>query len=165
MGHTVEYQFKKKLISLSNLLAVVKELKTNDKKVVFTNGCFDIIHKGHIHYLRESRKLGDVLIVGLNSDASVKRLKGESRPINSEQDRAYVLEALDFVNYIVIFDENTPLKLIQQIQPDFYTKGGDYSMNNIIGPGLGSDIVEAFGGRVVLIKLLSGYSTTTLINR
>lgn len=165
MDRTVEYQFKKKLIPASELSATIEGLRISDKKIVFTNGCFDILHKGHIHYLRESRMLADVLIVGLNSDASVKRLKGENRPINSEQDRAYVLEALDFVDYIVIFDEDTPLKLIQQIQPDIYTKGGDYSMQNIIGPGLGGDIIEAYGGRVVIVKLVDGYSTTSLIQK
>ena len=163
MSQIAKYQDKQKIYTLSELLEIVKNFKSNDKKVVFTNGCFDILHKGHIHYLRKSRMLGDVLIIGLNSDASVKRLKGKSRPINSERDRAFLLEALDFVDYIVIFGEDTPLELIQQIQPNYYTKSGDYCMSNIIGPGLGSDIIEAYGGCVVIMEYVNGYSTTSLI--
>lgn len=163
MSHTIEYRYRKKLISLPELLKVVQKLKSVDKKVVFTNGCFDILHKGHIHYLRKSRMMGDVLIVGLNSDSSVRRLKGAGRPINSEQDRACLLEALDFVDYIVIFHDDTPISLIQQMKPDFYTKSGDYDVRNIIGPGLGSDIIEAYGGRAIIMEYVKGYSTTSLI--
>ena len=136
----------------------------NDKRIVFTNGCFDIIHRGHISYLRESRQLGDLLIIGLNSDKSVKRLKGPERPINNQTDRAFVLEALDFVDYIVIFDQDTPLSIISAIKPDIYTKAGDYSLDNIIGPGIGADYVTSYGGIVKIIDLVKGYSSTRIIN-
>lgn len=109
--------------------------------------------------------MGDVLIVGLNSDRSVRRLKGVNRPLNSEIDRAYVLEALDFIDYIVIFNNDNPLKIIQEIKPDYYTKSGDYNMSNIIGPNLGGDIIEGYGGQVVIIDYLKGYSTTSIICR
>lgn len=164
MSNAFDTQFPTKLIPISKLPSVIKDLRSNDKKIVFTNGCFDILHKGHVYYLRESKALGDILFIGLNSDASVKRLKGDDRPINSELDRAYILDALEFVDFIVIFEEDTPLNLIQEIRPDVYTKGGDYSLENIIGPGLGSRIVEDYGGSVVLVKLVEGYSTTALIN-
>lgn len=147
------------------LASIVAALKNDGKKVVFTNGCFDILHRGHIQYLRASRKLGDILIIGLNSDNSIKRLKGESRPINLEEDRAYILEALDFVDFIVIYDDDTPLNLIYQLKPDYYTKSKDYSLSNIIGPGLGSNIIEQYGGQVVLMDYIKGYSTTSIINK
>lgn len=159
------YCYKSKIVSLDELILIVNNAKAVDKKVVFTNGCFDILHKGHVHYLRDSRKLGNLLIVALNSDKSVRRLKGNSRPINSEQDRAYVLEALEFVDYVVIFHNDTPLDLICKLRPDYYTKSGDYSMENVIGAGLGSDIVEQYGGKVILMDYIEGYSTTTIISK
>lgn len=160
-----KYCYKKKVVSAAEISDIVDNLKKVHKKVVFTNGCFDILHRGHIHYLRESKKLGDVLVVGLNSDSSVKRLKGDSRPINNEEDRAFLLEALDFVDYVVIFDDNTPLKLIDRLKPDYYTKSGDYSFENIIGFGLGGDIVEQYGGRAVIIEFVNGYSTSSIISK
>lgn len=162
---TSEYTYRKKVYTLKELAGKTAELRAAGKTIVFTNGCFDILHRGHIQYLRESRKLGDVLIVGLNSDESVRRLKGEGRPMNPEADRAYLLEALDFVDYIVIFNENTPLELINRLKPDYYTKGGDYDIRNVIGPGLGSDIVEKYGGHVILTDFLEGYSTTSMIDK
>lgn len=159
------YCYRKKIVSLDELIPVVNNAKAVDKKVVFTNGCFDILHKGHVHYLRDSRKLGNLLIVALNSDNSVRRLKGDSRPVNSEQDRAYLLEALEFVDYVVIFHDDTPLDLICKLKPDYYTKSGDYSMENVIGAGLGSDIVEQYGGKVILMDYIEGYSTTTIISK
>ncbi len=129
------------------------------QKIVFTNGCFDILHVGHIRYLQEAAKLGDILIIGLNSDASVKRLKGPERPINSEQDRSEMLGALGFVDYVVIFDEDTPLRLIKEIQPDVLVKGGDYLPENVVG----REEVEARGGKLVLIPFVEGKSTTNLI--
>ncbi len=158
------YCYKKKLCTRTEITDIAAKLKADNKKVAFTNGCFDILHRGHIHYLRESRKLGDALIIGLNSDESVRRLKGESRPVNTQNDRAYLLEALDFVDYIVVFNEDTPLKLIQELKPDYYIKSGDYNMDNVIGPGLGSDLVESYGGRVVIMDLVTGYSSTSIIN-
>lgn len=132
-----------------------------DKKIVFTNGCFDIMHVGHIRYLQEAAKLGDILIVGLNSDASVKRLKGDERPINCEQDRVEMLSALEFINFVAVFEEDTPLELIKQIQPDILVKGGDYSNKYVVG----SNEVKAYGGKTVLIPFVKGKSTTNIINR
>ncbi|MBQ6920029.1 MAG: D-glycero-beta-D-manno-heptose 1-phosphate adenylyltransferase, partial [Synergistaceae bacterium] len=129
--------------------------------VVFTNGCFDILHSGHVKYLREAAKLGEVLVVGLNSDSSVKRLKGETRPINSQEDRAEVLCALGFVDYVVIFEEDTPLELIKIIQPDVLVKGGDYKRENVVG----ADFVESRGGELFLIPFVEGKSTTSIINK
>lgn len=132
-----------------------------DKKIVFTNGCFDILHIGHLRYMEEAAKLGDILVIGLNSDASVRRLKGEERPINSQEDRAELLSALEFVNYVVIFDEDTPYELIKRIQPDVLVKGGDYKPDEVVG----KDIVEARGGELKLLKFVEGKSTTNIINK
>jgi rfaE bifunctional protein nucleotidyltransferase chain/domain len=145
-----------------NLLAdIIKQFKENNKKIVFTNGCFDIIHPGHISYLYESKKLGDILIIGLNSDDSVKRLKGDSRPINNQNDRAIVLSALKPVDYVVLFDEDTPYNLINAIKPDVLTKGGDYIAENIVG----YDIVTHNGGEVIILNFVDGKSTTSIINK
>lgn len=133
----------------------------SDKKIVFTNGCFDIMHIGHVRYLQEAAKMGDVLVVGLNSDASVKRLKGPDRPINSELERAEMLCALGCVDYVVIFEEDTPLELIKKIQPDILVKGGDYSNKYVIG----TNEVEERGGRLVLIPFVEGKSTTNIIKK
>lgn len=136
-------------------------LRGRDSRVVFTNGVFDILHAGHVTYLAEARALGDILVVGLNSDASVQRLKGPERPINPCHDRATVLCALRAVDHVVVFEEDTPLRLIQSLLPDVLVKGGDYSRDTIVG----ADVVEAAGGRVVVIPLLDGRSTTNVINR
>ncbi len=143
------------------MLDIRKRLREEGKKVVFTNGCFDIIHKGHIHLLKRAKKLGDVLIVGLNSDSSIRRIKGKGRPIFSEKDRAFVLSSVDAVDYIVIFDEDTPLKLIKAIEPDVLVKGSDWKKNSIVG----REIVESLGGRVVRIPVLKGFSTTSIIKK
>lgn len=132
-----------------------------NQTIVFTNGCFDILHVGHVRYLQEAAKLGDLLIVGLNSDASVKRLKGESRPVNTQADRAETLCALEYVDYVTIFEEDTPYDLIRTIQPDVLVKGGDYRPENVVG----RDIVEARGGRLELIPFVEGKSTTKTIER
>lgn len=158
-----KYTYQKKIIGQEDLIEKSHQLRNKNKKIVFTNGCFDLIHIGHIYYLRESRLLGDVLIVAVNSDDSVKRLKGKHRPITTELERAGILEALDFIDYITIFEENTPLNLIQSIKPDVYTKGGDYSYSNLIGPGLGGDIIEKYGGRISLIPLVKENSTSQII--
>lgn len=131
------------------------------RKIVFTNGCFDILHVGHVRYLRQAARLGDILVVGLNSDASVKRLKGENRPINAERDRAEMLASLAFVDYVVIFEEDTPYELIRMIRPDVLVKGKDYAGKDVVG----SDIVEAAGGKLVLIDFVEGKSTTGIISR
>ena len=133
----------------------------NDKKIVFTNGCFDILHVGHKRYLQKAATLGDMLIVGVNSDDSVRRLKGPERPINPEQDRAEMLSALGFVTYVVIFGEDTPYELIKQIQPDVLVKGGDYKPEDVVG----RDIVEARGGRLELLPFVEGKSTTNVVEK
>lgn len=132
-----------------------------DKKIVFTNGCFDIMHVGHIRYLQAAAKLGDVLIVGLNSDASIRRLKGPNRPVNSEMERAEIICALGFIDYVVIFSEDTPLEIIKKIQPDVLVKGGDYSNEYVVG----TNEVQALGGKLVLIPFVEGKSTTKVIEK
>jgi len=137
-------------------------LKNRDgKKIVFTNGCFDILHKGHVSYLNEARAQGDFLIIGVNSDASVKRLKGEDRPVNSELDRCFMLENLKAVDAVAIFEEDTPYNLIANIKPDVLVKGGDWAVEDIVG----HDIVTANGGEVKSLRFEQGYSTTGLINK
>lgn len=137
-------------------------LKNNiEKKIVFTNGCFDIIHSGHVAYLNEAKKLGDILIVGMNSDESVSRLKGPTRPVNREQDRKFVLENLKSVDYVEIFSEDTPLNLIKHIKPSILVKGGDWKIEQIVG----GDFVKALGGEVYSLKFIDGYSTTSIIEK
>lgn len=141
--------------------ALQAELKAirREKKIVFTNGCFDILHVGHVRYLREAAGLGDYLVVGLNSDASVKRLKGPTRPVQSQSDRAEVLAALGFVDYVCIFDEDTPLRLIEATRPDVLVKGGDWAVDRIVG----AKEVLAGGGQVRALKFHPGHSTSNLL--
>ena len=149
------------LLDLISLIDIVNKAKKEKKKIVFTNGCFDIIHPGHISYLYDSKRLGDILIIGLNSDDSVKILKGTGRPINNQRDRSIVLDAIKPVDYVVIFEEDTPFKLINAIKPDILTKGGDYIAENIVG----YNIVTENGGEVVVINYVDGKSTTSIINK
>ena len=135
--------------------------KAEAKKVVFTNGCFDLLHPGHVTYLEDAKALGDVLIVGLNADASISRLKGESRPINALKDRAHMLMGLRAVDMVVSFEEDTPLNLIQALLPDVLVKGGDYEADDIVG----AKEVRANGGEVVVVPFLDGHSSTKLIHR
>ncbi len=135
--------------------------KFKNKKIVFTNGCFDILHRGHVAYLNEARALGDALIVGLNSDASVKRLKGPERPINQESDRKFVLENLKSVDAVQIFVEDTPLEIIKAIRPHVLVKGGDWKIDQIVG---GREVIE-WGGEVLSLNFVDGYSTTSVINK
>jgi D-beta-D-heptose 7-phosphate kinase / D-beta-D-heptose 1-phosphate adenosyltransferase len=137
------------------------EKNNTDEKIIFTNGCFDIIHSGHVSYLQKAKSLGDVLVLGLNSSASIKRLKGETRPINSEEDRAIVLNELKSVDYVVVFDHDTPYELIKTIKPFIIAKGGDYDTNEVVG----KDIVESYGGRVEIIPFVDGKSTTNIIEK
>ena len=132
-----------------------------DKKIVFTNGVFDILHLGHIQYLSKARDLGNVLVIGLNSDDSVHRIKGPNRPVNNEQARALVLASLSFVDAIILFGEETPLELIRKVKPDFLVKGKDYKEHEIAG----SDFVKSYGGKVVTIDLVKGFSTTHIIEK
>lgn len=135
-------------------------LKNNqDKKIVFTNGCFDILHCGHLSYLSSAKKEGDLLFVGLNSDNSVRKLKGSQRPINQESERKFFLENLKSVDFVEIFDEETPLDLIKQVRPDVLVKGGDWDVNQIVG----SNIVLSYGGKVESLHFLDGHSTTKII--
>lgn len=135
---------------------LLRKLKNKNRKIVFTNGCFDILHKGHVQYLREAKSLGDILIVGLNSDLSVKRLKGEFRPIKKEDERALILSSMEFVDYVVIFNTDTPLNLIKMIRPDVLVKGGDYTVDNILG--------KEYAKSVKILPFVDGYSTTNTIN-
>lgn len=150
-----------KLKRLDELIKVVEGLKKKGRKIVFTNGCFDLLHLGHIRYLREAKRLGDILIIGLNSDNSVRSLKGRERPLVKEKDRTEILSALEVVDYIVIFDELTPKNLIDSITPHILVKGGDWKREDVVG----RDTVEAHGGEVVIIPEVKGYSTTTLIEK
>ena len=131
------------------------------KKIVFTNGCFDILHKGHVTYLNEAKKLGDLLLVGLNSDASVKRLKGPERPINNELDRQFVLSQLKAVDFVEIFDQDTPLELILKVKPNILVKGGDWKIDQIVG----AKEVLSSGGDVFSLNFVDGYSTTSIIHK
>ena len=149
------------LVTRKKIKEISSQLKNQNKRIVFTNGCFDIIHRGHVSYLTEAKKLGNVLIIGLNSDDSVRRLKGSQRPINTELDRAAVLSALKPVDYVTIFDEDTPYELIQVVLPDILVKGGDYKPDDIVG----ADIVKANGGKVIVIPLVEGISTTVIIDK
>lgn len=137
------------------------KIKSENKKLVFTNGCFDILHKGHITYLNEAKKLGDILIIGVNSDASVKNLKGEERPVTNEQDRMFALDNLKAVDYVVLFTEDTPYNLIKAIEPDVLVKGGDWKAEDIVG----SDVVLANGGEVKSLNFVTGYSTSSILEK
>jgi D-beta-D-heptose 7-phosphate kinase/D-beta-D-heptose 1-phosphate adenosyltransferase len=131
------------------------------KKIVFTNGCFDWLHVGHVRYLQQARSLGDILVVGINSDASVSRLKGPTRPVQTESDRAEILAGLAAVNFTAIFTEDTPLELIKKVKPDILVKGGDWKPENIVG----SDFVLSYGGKVQSLQFVDGKSTTSLIKK
>ena len=152
---------EEKIISRDNIVKQVKLWKFLNNRIVFTNGCFDILHRGHIEYLAAAADLGSKLIIGLNSDASVGRLKGPERPINAFQDRALALAALRFTDAIIEFDEDTPLNLIRLIKPDFLVKGGDYTHSEIVG----ANDVEANGGEIVIISFTEGYSTTSFLKK
>lgn len=149
------------IISKENLKIIISEQKKQNKKIVFTNGCFDIVHSGHVFYLNETARLGDILVLGLNSDSSVKRLKGNGRPLNNQQDRAIVLDALKPVDFVVIFDEDTPQVLVSELIPDVIAKGGDYKPEEVVG----GDVVTKNGGEIAIIDFVDGKSTTNIINK
>jgi len=148
-----------RIVSIDEIVQIKNKLKSEGKKIVFTNGCFDILHRGHVEYLAKAKELGDVLIVGLNSDSSVRQIKGEGRPIVPQEDRAFILSNLVSVDYVVIFDELTPYNLISKILPDVLVKGSDWAIEDVVG----RDIVESSGGRVVLMELTPNRSTTNII--
>lgn len=150
-----------KILSLEELKQRLEFWRRLGHKIVFTNGCFDILHEGHIRLLSECRAAADIVIVGLNSDSSVKKLKGKERPINKEHSRAVLLAAIEFVDAVVTFSEQTPEKLIKAIRPDVLIKGGDWKKEEIVG----SEFVESYGGKVQTIKFLKGFSTTGIIEK
>jgi rfaE bifunctional protein nucleotidyltransferase chain/domain len=151
----------KKIVHREGLAQELKTLKNQGKRIVFTNGCFDLLHVGHVRYLSAAKSEGDVLVVGLNSDRSVKEIKGPKRPVVPEEERAEVLAALAFVDFVTVFDEPDPLLTIQMLMPDVLVKGADWAKDAIVG----GDVVEGSGGRVVRIPLKEGASTTRIINR
>ncbi|MBH49718.1 MAG: D-glycero-beta-D-manno-heptose 1-phosphate adenylyltransferase [Candidatus Marinimicrobia bacterium] len=145
----------------NQVIKIVQDWKRRGDTVVFTNGCFDILHAGHIHYLKEAKKLGDRLLIGLNTDRSVQTLKGKTRPINSEISRSTVLKNLSFIDGVTLFEEETPRALIEDILPHVLVKGGDYSVDEVVG----ADIMKKIGGSVVIIPFLEGFSTSDIITR
>jgi D-glycero-beta-D-manno-heptose 1-phosphate adenylyltransferase len=147
------------ICTLEELIKIRKRLKGEGKKVVFTNGCFDIIHAGHLDYLIKAKEMGDVLIIGLNSDISIKRNKGENRPIINEKERGFIISNLKPVDYVIYFDEDTPAELIENIIPDILVKGADWSIDNIVG----RETVERNGGEVKTIKFVNNQSTSKII--
>lgn len=150
-----------KIANRNSLIDERNRLRREGRRVVFTNGCFDLLHPGHVRYLTEARALGDALVVALNSDRSVRALKGEGRPILNEQERAEVMAALEVVDYVTVFDEETPRELIAELLPDVLVKGGDWSVDKIVG----RDEVEAAGGKVLSLPFVEGSSTTDIIER
>ena len=148
-------------MELAELKILRERYRKQKKTVVFTNGCFDILHAGHVRYLTEAKKLGDVLIVGLNSDDSVRKLKGEGRPVNPATDRTEVLEGLRAVDHVIVFEEDTAEEMVRQLQPDVYVKGGDYSIDRLPE----SSIVASYGGRTVLVPMVEGRSTSNVIRK
>lgn len=145
----------------SDARALGEHLRAESKRIVFTNGCFDVLHRGHVEYLLEARKLGDVLVVGVNADESVRRLKGAGRPVTAEYDRAFVLSNLRAVDHVVIFTEDTPLELISEILPDVLVKGGDWPVEKIVG----ADVVKSRGGIVRSLPFIGAYSTTSILEK
>ncbi|MBF0274179.1 MAG: D-glycero-beta-D-manno-heptose-7-phosphate kinase [Nitrospinae bacterium] len=151
----------KKVVSWESITRIASFLKNHKKKIVFTNGCFDLLHYGHIKYLQDAKALGDVLIVGLNSDSSVQRLKGKKRPLINEKERAKLLAAMDCIDYVVIFSEDTPLEIIKTVGPDILVKGGDYTPDEVVG----KEQVEKYGGKVKIIPLVKNLSTSTIVDK
>lgn len=152
---------KDKIYSLPDLLGQVSAWREAGKHIVFTNGCFDLLHLGHVDYLEKARQLGDKLVLGLNTDASISRIKGPSRPLQDEMSRARVMASLLFVDAVVLFGEDTPLELIKAIQPDILVKGDDYAVEQIVG----HEVVQARGGEVKTVPLVKGYSTTNIVKK
>lgn len=150
-----------KIIDINNIESYLTDWSLKNQKIVFTNGCFDILHRGHVEYLAQAANHGDILVIGVNTDNSVRRIKGETRPVQDEYARAILLASLSFVSAIVLFDDDTPYNLIKKIQPDILIKGSDYNIDDIVG----SDIVINKGGKVITIDFIEGYSTTSIIEK
>jgi len=149
-----------KIVTREELVRCASRWRLKSKRIVFTNGCFDVFHPGHLHILSKAKSFGDLLVVGLNTDASVKKLKGPERPIHNETQRAQLLAALKLVDAVVLFDEDTPLELIKSLQPDVLVKGADYKIEEVVG----ATEVQAAGGKVELVELLDGHSSSAIIN-
>ena len=150
-----------KIKALNTLKKLVTKLKKQGRRIVFTNGCFDILHYGHAKYLQDAKNAGDILVVGVNSDASIRKIKGRSRPVVDEKNRLKLLAALESIDYLTLFKETTPFKVIKEIKPDILIKGADWNKDNIVG----SDFVAGYGGKVQTVKLVKGLSTTNLIKK
>lgn len=150
-----------KIQGLNKLKKTILRLKAQGKIIVFTNGCFDLLHWGHVKYLQDAKRKGDILVVGINSDSSVKKIKGKNRPVVDEKNRLRLIAGLESVDYAVLFNEDTPLKIISLLKPDVLVKGADWNKSNIVG----SDVVLKYGGRVSTIKFVKGYSTSNLIKK
>ena len=150
------------IIHINEIETFVKKLrKENDLTIAFTNGCFDILHRGHVHYLESAKEPADLLVVGLNSDLSVKKLKGDDRPYVNEGDRAYILSRLESVDIVCVFSEDTPIELLKRVKPDLLIKGGDYSIDQVVG----KELVESYGGKVYVAPLIKGLSSTNIITK
>ena len=156
-------EYMNKLVTFEELTELMQKARRQGKKIAWTNGCFDIIHAGHVDYLERSKAYGDFLVVGLNSDASVKKLKGDLRPIFSEQDRAKVLCSIIYVDYVVIFSDKSPIKMIALLKPDFYIKGGDYTIDTIDQNE--RKVVEGYGGEIVLLPMVEGVSSSIIVEK
>ena len=159
MTPNIFFEIEQKIILSSHINDKINALRAGKKTIIFTNGCFDVLHYGHIHYLCGARALGDILIVGVNSDASVRNLKGVTRPINDERSRCTMLAAFSFVDAVIVFEEDTPAQLIEKILPDVLVKGGDYTIETIVG----ADTVLKNGGNVKIIPFVAGFSSTKII--
>ena len=160
MSHKIDI-IRRKILSGSELDRWLARARFKNRKIVFTNGCFDVLHRGHIDYLVRASELGDLLVIGLNTDESVKRLKGPSRPYQNEETRAYILASMSFTSVIILFEEDTPLELIQKVRPDILVKGSDYKPVEIVG----HDLVTSWGGKVQTIDLTPGFSSTQVIGK
>jgi D-beta-D-heptose 7-phosphate kinase/D-beta-D-heptose 1-phosphate adenosyltransferase len=157
----LESIFNKIILDHQQLKSRIEKFKQENKSIVFTNGCFDILHTGHVTYLAKAKELGDVFIVAVNSDASVRRLKGNHRPINKLEDRMFLLASLCFIDIVTFFEEDTPIEILKIIHPNIHVKGGDYKIDNLPE----KTIIESYGGKIVLIPFLEGYSTTKIITK
>ncbi len=152
---------EEKIVARETLASLLEEHRRQGRRIVFTNGCFDILHAGHVRYLAQARRLGDVLIVALNTDRSVRAIKGPDRPVVGQEERAFVVAGLESVDYVTFFDDKTPLSLIEALQPDILVKGGDWKADNVVG----GDVVRSRGGDVVVLPYLEGASTTNIIEK
>ncbi len=150
-----------KILDRNTLKNELDPLRKKGKKIAFTNGCFDILHIGHIRYLREAKKTADILVLAINSDASVKKIKGEKRPLVPQEDRAEIMAALEFIDFVTIFDETTPLELINLLKPDVLIKGGDWAQDKVVG----RDEIKKWGGKLTLIPEINGKSTTSIVDK